>query len=214
MGRLTLPNFYPILDTMLLRRASLAVETAAEALLEGGAKILQLRHKGDFTRETFAAARRVNELCVRAHALFVIDDRVDVALLLNSAVHLGQDDLPPSAARKLCGPTPPIGFSTHNESQLRASANEPVDYVALGPLFSTATKENPDPVVGLAEFQRLRGLTERPMVAIGGITRERAASALAAGADSLAVIADLFPEEPSKSTLRARTEEWIQLLKR
>jgi thiamine-phosphate pyrophosphorylase len=95
-----------------------------------------------------------------------------------------------------------------------ASAEEPIDYVALGPLFSTATKENPDPVVGLAEFQRLRKLTAGPMVAIGGITRERAASALAAGADSLAVIGDLFPEEPSKSTLRARTEEWIQLLKR
>ncbi|HVT95216.1 MAG TPA: thiamine phosphate synthase [Bryobacteraceae bacterium] len=211
---MTLPKFYPILDTTPLRRASLAVETAAEALLEGGAKILQLRHKGDFTRETFAVARRVHELCVQADCLFVINDRVDVALLLDSGVHLGQDDLPPAAARKLCGPTPPIGFSTHNEAQLMASAEEPIDYVALGPLFSTATKENPDPVVGLAEFQRLRKLTAGPMVAIGGITRERAASALAAGADSLAVIGDLFPEEPSKSTLRARTEEWIQLLKR
>ena len=191
----------------------MTAEVAAEALLEGGARILQFRHKSDFTWEIFGQAGRVSELCHRAGALFVMNDRVDMALLLGSAIHLGQQDLPPGLARKLAGATRIIGYSTHNERQLRESAHEPVDYVALGPLFATGNKQNPDPVVGLEEFRRLRRLTQRPLAAIGGITRQRAAEARSAGADSLAVIGDLFPEDLSKITLRTRTEEWIQLLK-
>ena len=101
-----------------------------------------------------------------------------------------------------------IGFSTHNETQLRAAEDEPVDYVALGPIFGTATKENPDPVVGLEELRRLRPLTKRPLVAIGGITRENAKAVLDAGADSVAVIGDLFPES---GRLRDRVAEWLTL---
>ena len=202
-----------MLDTEILARRGFSLETAAEAVLEGGARILQLRHKAEFTRATLISAGRIAELCHRAGALFVVNDRADIAMLTGAALHLGQDDIPVLAARKMLGGVRAIGFSTHNESQLRESAHAPVDYVALGPLFSTGTKRNPDPVVGLIEFARLRALTRRPLVAIGGITRWNARQAIAAGADSLAIVADLIPDDISKRSLRARTEEWEQLLK-
>lgn len=202
-----------MLDTGILAQRGFSIETAAEAILEGGARILQLRHKMEFTRDTLAAAERIAGLCHRAGALFVVNDRADVAMLTGAALHLGQDDLPVAAARKLLGCVRAIGLSTHNESQLLESADAPADYVALGPLFSTGTKRNPDPVVGLVEFARLRALTGRPLVAIGGITRRNAGQAIAAGADSLAIVADLIPEDLNKRSLRARTEEWEQLLK-
>src|SRR5262249_6111567 len=125
------------------------------------------------------------------------------------ALHLGQDDLRPAAARRVVGGDLPVGFSTHNGAQLRAAAAEPVDYVALGPMFATASKENPDPVVGLAELTRLRPLTNRPLVAIGGVTRSNARWVIDAGADSVAVIGDLFPEDGS---IRKHCEEWLRLL--
>jgi thiamine-phosphate pyrophosphorylase len=140
----------------------------------------------------------------------VVNDRADLARLFGAALHLGQDDLPPAAARAVNGEQAVVGFSTHNEAQLRAAADEPVDYLALGPIFSTATKENPDATVGVEELRRLRPLTARPLVAIGGITRANAAKVRAAGADSLAIVADLFPED---GNLRRRTEEWIHLLR-
>lgn len=214
IGRLSIPRFYPILDTGLLATRGMPPETAAEALLEGGARILQFRHKTEFSRSVFNTAERISELCHRAGALFVINDRADMAQLLGAALHLGQDDLPPSAARRLLGEARWIGFSTHNEQQLRHAASEPANYVAIGPLFTTGSKQNPDPVVGLEQFQKIRPIDPRPCVAIGGITRERARDTLAAGADSLAVIADLFPEELTKISLRARTEEWVQLLQK
>jgi thiamine-phosphate pyrophosphorylase len=105
-----------------------------------------------------------------------------------------------------------IGFSTHNESQLRAAVGEPVDYVALGPVFATGSKANPDPVLGVDELRRLRPISNRDLVAIGGITRATARQVLAAGADSVAVIGDLFPEEGAREELRTRTEEWLRLL--
>jgi thiamine-phosphate pyrophosphorylase len=107
------------------------------------------------------------------------------------------------------GPDTTVGFSTHNEEQLRAACNEPADYLALGPIFGTATKENPDPTVGLDELRRLRPLSNRPLVAIGGITRANAIPVLEAGADSVAVIGDLFPEN---GNIQARTKEWLRLL--
>ena len=102
-----------------------------------------------------------------------------------------------------------VGFSTHNEAQLRAACDEPTDYLALGPLFGTATKENPDPTVGLDYFRRLRPLSKRPLVAIGGITRANAMQAIDAGADSVAVISDLFPED---GNVGSRIREWLRLL--
>ena len=202
-----------MLDTGILALRGFPIETAAEAILEGGARILQMRHKTEFTRDTLAVAKRIAGLCHRAGALFVVNDRADIALLTGAALHLGQDDLPVDAARKLLGSVRAIGLSIHNESQLREAADAPADYVALGPLFSTGTKHNPDPVVGLVEFARLRALSRRPLVAIGGITRHNAMQAIAAGADSLAIAAGLYPEDMSKRSLRGRTEEWEQLLK-
>jgi thiamine-phosphate pyrophosphorylase len=116
--------------------------------------------------------------------------------------------LTPSSARKVVGAKTLIGFSTHNEPQLRAAAAEPANYLALGPIFGTASKQNPDPVVGLDEFRRLRPLTDLPLVAIGGITRTNARSVLDAGADSVAIIGDLFADD---GTVRTRTEEWVAL---
>jgi thiamine-phosphate pyrophosphorylase len=121
-------------------------------------------------------------------------------------LHLGQDDLSPATARLITGSATMIGFSTHNEQQLRAAASEPADYLALGPIFGTASKRNPDPVVGIEELRRLRPLTDRPLVAIGGITRANACEVLSSGANAVAVIADLFPED---GNLRARTQEWV-----
>jgi thiamine-phosphate pyrophosphorylase len=155
----------------------------------------------------------VAELCWEAGALFVIDDRADIALLLNAGVHVGQQDLPPSDVRRLIGPDRILGFSTHNEAQLRAAADEPADYLALGPIFETGSKQKPDPVVGLEELRRLRPLDRRPLAAIGGITRENARAVLEAGADSVAVIGDLLPPELSYESIRARMEEWQRIVR-
>jgi len=174
--------------------------------LEGGVRILQIRHKGFLSREILEAIERMSGMCRDAGVLFVVNDRADLARLMGAALHLGQDDLPPSAARKVTGPDLIVGFSTHDEAQLRAAAQEPVDYLALGPIFGTATKENPDPVVGVDELRRLRPLTDRPLVAIGGITRANARAVLDAGADSIAVIGDLFPEDGNLAT---RVTEWL-----
>src|SRR5579883_897190 len=208
-----LPRVYPILDTESLTARNIRPETAAAAFLDGGAGILQFRHKAHWSRDTFEAAKQVARLCRETGALFVINDRADFALLLEAGLHVGQDDLPPRDARKLLGSEPVLGFSSHNVPQLCAAAGEPVDYVALGPVFSTASKRNPDPVVGVEEVRRCRALLEKPLVAIGGITRDNALDVLRAGADSLAVIAGLLPEHASAQTLRQRMEEWQQLVK-
>jgi len=199
-----LPRVYPILDTGLLARHGIAPAAAAEAVLNAGAQILQLRHKAFFLRADYEVAQSISDLCRQAGALFVINDRADIALLLGAALHLGQEDLPPAAARVLSNEMA-IGFSTHNEHQLLAGDREPVDYLAIGPIFATGSKENPDPVVGLEELRRLRPLTRKPLVAIGGITRAQAGKVWQAGADSIAVIGDLLPE------IGERTMEWLAL---
>jgi len=210
-----LPPLYPILDTALLARLGMPVEAAAEAMLAAGVRLLQLRHKGHFSRAAFLAAERIAELCRQAGAAFIVNDRADVACLLGAGLHIGQDDLPPGEARRLLGAQPVLGLSTHNSAQLAAALSEPVDYVAFGPIFPTATKENPDPVVGLDLLPALAEQSHRagrPLVAIGGITRARAREVLAAGADSVAVISDLLADPLSSASLRARIEEWLQLL--
>jgi len=205
-----IPRFYPILDTGLLAQRGINVVEAAQAILEAGARILQFRHKGHWTRETWAQLEAVAKLCEQAAATFVVNDRADLAQLVGAALHMGQDDLPPSAARRVIGAKAVIGFSTHTESQLRAAQEEPVDYLAMGPIFGTSSKENPDPVVGVEELRRLRKFTARPLVAIGGITRANAAEVVSGGADSVAIIGDLIPED---GTIRARVREWISILK-
>ncbi len=206
-----LPRFYPVLDSELLQRRGLGLVPAAAALLEAGVRILQLRHKAHFSRDVFADAERIARICADAGALFVVNDRADMAMLLDSALHVGQDDLPPGVARSLIGANRILGFSTHTETQLRAAAVEPVDYVAIGPIFGTASKRNPDPVVGLAELRRLRTLAKTPVVAIGGITRATALDVLKAGADCVAVIGDVLPEPCTARNLKSRAEEWLQI---
>lgn len=208
-----LPRVYSIVDTECLATRQISIEKAASAFLDGGAGILQIRHKGHWSRAIFDAARAVARLCREAGATFIVNDRADIAMLLDAGVHVGQDDLAPRDVRKLIGPDAVLGYSSHNLDQLCAAGGEPVDYVAFGPVFRTATKQNPDPVVGVDEIRRCRPLLEKPLVAIGGITLENARSVLDAGADSLAVIAGLLPELPTAQSLRTRMEQWQQLLK-
>ncbi len=202
-----------MLDSELLERRGLGLVPAAETLLDAGVRILQLRHKTHFSRDVFADAERIARMCADAGTLFVINDRADMAMLLDSALHVGQDDLPPAVARGLIGANRVLGFSTHNEEQLRAAAEQPVDYVALGPIFGTNSKLNPDAVVGVAELRRLRGLAKTPVVAIGGITLATALDVLNAGADSVAVIGDVLTEVRSVQNLRSRAEEWLKRLR-
>lgn len=135
---------------------------------------------------------------------FVVNDRADVTLMLGAdGVHIGQDDLPPSAVRSIVGKSKIIGFSTHNEDQLRKGGCEPVDYLAIGPIFPTGSKQNPDPVLGLDGLRRLRRLTSKPLVAIGGIKRSNARRVIEAGADSVAVVSDIVDHD-----VAGRIESW------
>ena len=207
-----LPRLYPILDTESLAARGVAMETAAAAFLEGGAGILQIRHKGHWSRDIFKSAQQVARLCRQAGAPLIVNARADFAMLLEAGLHVGQDDLAPSDARHLLGPGATIGFSSHNPDQLSAAAGEPVDYVAIGPVFPTASKRNPDPVVGLDEIRRCRAPIGKPLVAIGGITLENALDVLRSGADSVAVIAGLLPQAPTARSLRERMEQWQRLV--
>jgi len=211
MSAFDLPAFYPILDTGIIAARAFSVAAAAEALIEARVRILQFRHKQFFSRTTFEQAREVAKLCRAAGVRFVMNDRADLAKLLGAALHLGQDDLAPSDARTLLPPTEIIGFSTHNREQLVLGDAQPVDYLAIGPIFATGFKKNPDPIVGNVELAALRELTKKPLVAIGGIARKTAQSVLHAGADSLAVIGDLYPDELTKLELRKRAEEWLAI---
>jgi thiamine-phosphate pyrophosphorylase len=202
---------YPIVDTATLKRLSFEPVHAAAALLEGGARILQFRHKSFWSREVFAQAEEIAALCRDASADFIVNDRADYAGLLHSGLHLGQHDLLPADARSVIGNALLIGYSTHNPDQMRAAAVEPVDYVAFGPVFSTATKDRPDPTVGIAGLRTVRALTQRPLVAIGGIALENASLCWSAGADSVAVIAGLLPNPCTKNSIRDRMAEWMRL---
>jgi thiamine-phosphate pyrophosphorylase len=208
-----LPRVYPILDTESLETRGIGLQTAAAAMLAGGAGILQFRHKTHWSRDVFEAARGVARLCRDAGACFVVNDRADFAMLLEAGLHVGQDDLSPRDARMLLGPDALLGFSSHNADQILAAAGEPVDYVALGPMFPTVSKRNPGPVAGVEALRRCRALCSKSLVAIGGITRGNALEVLNAGADSVAVIADLLPRAATARSLRERMEEWQQLVK-
>ncbi|HJZ98137.1 MAG TPA: thiamine phosphate synthase, partial [Candidatus Solibacter sp.] len=188
-----LPRVYPILDSESLERCGVSLTTAAASFLEGGAGILQIRHKQNWSRAMYDAARTVARLCRESGAELIVNDRADFALLLDAGLHVGQDDLAPRDARKLLGSPAMIGSSSHTAAQISAAAGEPVDYVAFGPIFGTASKQNPDPATGVEELRRVRGLVEKPLVAIGGITLANALEVLRAGADSLAIIAGLIP---------------------
>jgi thiamine-phosphate pyrophosphorylase len=204
-----IPRFYPILDTALVERRGLdPVETAA-AILGAGASILQYRCKSFFSRERYLELERIARLCEQSRAVLVVNDRADLAKIFAAGLHLGQNDLLPSDARRVTGESIIIGFSTHNEQQMRDAASQPADYLAFGPIFATSSKENPDPVVGLDGLRCRRALTDRPLVAIGGITRSNARSVLDAGADSVAVIGDVYPVN---SDVSVRAKEWLRVI--
>jgi len=155
---LRLPRIYPILDTGTLESRGFAPVPAAAAWLEGGAGILQFRHKTHWSRAVFDRAREIACLCRQAGALFIVGDRADIAMLLEAGLHVGQDDLPPRDARRLMGPDAVIGFSSHNLPQICNAGGQPVDYLAFGPVFPTASKRNPDPVTGIEAFKECRAL--------------------------------------------------------
>jgi thiamine-phosphate pyrophosphorylase len=191
-----IPRLYPILDTSFLplnpteRRQFLASLTIE--LGEAGVQILQYRNKQGSDAEILADAS-ILRASAPASLKLILNDRVDLlAATAFDGVHVGQQDLSPSQARSIIGSDTILGVSTHNEAQLRAAAQQPVDYIAIGPVFPTASKQNPDPVIGLEGVRLARTLTEKPLVAIGGITLQNAKSVLEAGADSIAVISAIF----------------------
>jgi thiamine-phosphate pyrophosphorylase len=202
-----IPAFYPITDTQVLAQAGLTPAEMARSLARAQVSLVQFRHKGVYTREILGQAEEVGKIVRQSGARYIINDRADIALMLAAdGVHVGQDDLPPARVRALVGEDMILGFSTHNEQQLRDGDREPVDYLALGPIFGTPSKQNPDPVVGTTALARLRAFTNKPLVAIGGITRANAREVLAAGASSLAVISDAVGPD-----LDARLAAWISL---
>ncbi len=186
-------------------------QIAVEALVEGGAQILQLRHKSFWTREILTKAEKLGSFLRIAGVPFVINDRADYAAILGAALHVGQEDLTPTDARRVVGAETIVGYSTHNPAQMREADREPADYLAFGPMFGTISKERPDPTVGLEGLRAVRSLTRKPLVAIGGITRDNAVNCWNAGADSVAVIADLYPPDCTKARLRERMTEWQKL---
>ncbi len=194
----------------MLAERNWTAREAALCLLKAGVKILQYRHKDDWTHENFDEARVLATLCEEAHILFVVNDRADFAHLLEAGLHIGQDDLSPAAARTVVGDAV-LGFSTHNVNQLKLGDGELVDYLSLGPIFATRSKLRPDPVVGLVGLRKLRSLTSKPVVAIGGITLANAADVLAAGADSVAVISGVLPPEHNEERLIELAEKWLAL---
>lgn len=189
----TLANtrLYPLTDRRL---SGLSHAEQVSHLSKGGATLVQLREKIlsplEFYREAVEALRVARERRVK----IIINDRVDIALALKAdGVHLGQDDLPPEAARELLGPEVIIGFSTHNLEQALLSTKMPIDYIAIGPIFSTTTKQSSEAVVGLDGLSQVRqAVGEIPLVAIGGITSQNSQEVLDAGADAIAVISDIW----------------------
>jgi len=188
------PLLYPILDA-----AFLAVEDRAaflgrltRDLARAGVEVLQYRNKTGTEAEILADAH-VMRKAAGSELLLILNDWPEQAAAAGfDGVHVGQTDLSPAEARGIVGPGKIVGVSTHNEAQLRAADREPVDYIAIGPVFATATKANPDPVVGLDGVRLARSLTRKTLVAIGGITLENAAAVRQAGADSIAVISAIF----------------------
>jgi len=185
------PFAYPIVDAARLRGRDPAF--VVDSLARAGARLIQLRVKGLPDRAWLAMAGAALAAARASGAPLVVNDRADIARIVGAdGLHVGQDDLTGTDARTVVGPGVLLGVSTHNLDQLAAAAAEAVDYVAIGPVFPTRTKENPDPVVGLEMVRRARAATTRPLVAIGGITRANARSVVEAGADGVAVISDLL----------------------
>lgn len=192
-----LPRLYAILDASCFPEAP-GLLAAAEELAAAGVTLIQYRNKQGSARQMLEAARELKRL-VGSRVKLILNDRADLTLAAGfDGVHLGQGDLSPQAARGLIGPDRLLGVSTHNPEQIAEACKTDADYLAIGPVFATDSKANPDPVVGLDGVRRARELTRKALVAIGGITRNNARSVIEAGADSVAVISDLI-RDPRKS---------------
>ena len=194
---LILPRLYPIVDAGNLPDAS-SVLWIAEELAAAGCEFLQYRNKSGTPRQMLEHAHTLKRL-IGSGVKLIMNDRADLCVAASfDGLHLGQDDLSPESARLIIGGDCWLGVSTHNREQLTEADRTSADYLAIGPVFGTSSKANPDPVVGLEGVRRARELTRKPLVAIGGITRANARSVIDAGADSVAVISDLL-REPRKS---------------
>lgn len=202
---LPLPRLYAIADAAFFSGTEALVDFAQQ-LAAGGVTLLQYRNK------TGSARRILDDALTLRHALpdsirLIMNDRADLALAAGfGGVHVGQEDLSPESVRRLIGSRRWLGVSTHNPEQLAAADATSADYIAIGPVFATRSKERPDPVIGLEGVRRARTLTKRPLVAIGGITRENCRSVIDAGADSVAVISDLVPAP------QAAAQDFLRLL--
>ena len=206
---ISLPRLYAIVDAAAFRRNEDLTIFATE-LIFGGCTVLQYRNKNASAGEMFrqALGLKIMSAVGLGHVKLVMNDRADLCLAAEyDGVHVGQEDLSPPSVRGIIGPDRWLGFSTHNLQQVKEADRTSADYLAIGPVFSTSSKDKPDPVVGLEGVRRARALTRKPLVAIGGITRANAASVIEAGADSVAVISDLL-REPRKSA-----EEFFRILR-
>jgi thiamine-phosphate pyrophosphorylase len=198
-----LPRLYPILDTDLCRERRLEPLAVLAAFLAGGARILQLRDKTPSTGERLALADAVVARAHAAGARVIVNDRADIARLSGAdGVHVGQDDLTVDEARTILGPDAIVGLSTHDEEQIAAAARTSATYVAVGPIYGTVTKDTGYSARGLDLVRHAAARAGKPIVAIGGITLDRAPEVLAAGASSVAVISDLLGDDPA-TTVRA-----------
>ena len=203
---ISLPHLYAILDASYFPDTEALCLSAGE-LIAAGVTLLQYRNKSDNARQMLEQARHLQRR-VGNSARLVMNDRADLCLAAEfDGVHVGQDDLSPEGARKVIGSGLWLGVSTHNPMQLAEADRTTANYLAIGPVFATGSKANPDPVVGLEGVRQARGLTRKPLVAIGGITRANCREVIAAGADAVAVISDLLLE-PRKSA-----EEFFRILR-
>lgn len=203
---MNLPRVYAITDRRL---SGLSHAEQVRRLAAGGIRLVQLREKEASPRDFYHHARDAVAIARELGVVVLINDRVDIALAVGAdGVHLGQDDVPPEKARELLGPDRLIGFSTHSLEQAIEADDLPVDYIAIGPVFPTRTKEKPDPVVGIEMVRAVRARIRKPLVAIGGITVETAPRVIAAGADAVAVIADLV----GAPDITARARQYVHAL--
>jgi thiamine-phosphate pyrophosphorylase len=187
---LVFPRLYAILDSSLLTTSELVL---AETLAGSGVELIQYRNKTAPSRQFFEVSRQLSNALTPRGVRFIVNDRADIALLSGAGgVHVGQEDLGVEEARAICGKDRWVGVSTHTLDQVKTANRTSADYIAVGPIFPTTTKENPDAVVGTELLRQARQITAKPLVAIGGITLERSAEVYLAGADSLAVIRDLI----------------------
>jgi thiamine-phosphate pyrophosphorylase len=197
-----LPRFYAIIDAAFFRDNSALLAFAAE-LRAAGVTLLQYRNKNGSARQMLSHSRELRRKLEGAR--LIMNDRADICLAAGfDGVHVGQEDLSAEGARRVLGEKLWVGVSTHIPEQVQAAADGPCDYVAVGPVFATSTKANADPVIGLEGVRVARGLTRKPLVAIGGITRENCRSVLEVGADSVAVVSDLLdsPRHSAEEFLR------------